>query len=103
VSEARRWLETRVAAAPPRLLSLMLESVPAEPGLSVPEALAEGALKLYGDVVRGPGGRDDALALLAADALFTHAFQAQSELDHAGLTAFAVQWGPRGRLAEIAG
>jgi hypothetical protein len=68
----------------------------------IPDALAEAAVSLYGEVIRGSGGREDALPLLAADALLTHAFHAQAELDPAGVPALAARWGAAGRLGELA-
>jgi len=100
VSPAERWLRERVPGAPPELLELMVARLPAaEP--AVPEALATAATHLYGEVVQGPGMRADALPLLAADALFTHAFEAQAEIDPAGIREFAARWGGGGRLGEV--
>lgn len=93
------WLRERVAAAPPALLEAMQNALP-EASQGTAEALAEGALALYGRVARGGGGREDALPLLAADALLTHAFEAQAEEDPAGLAALAERFGARGRLRE---
>lgn len=58
----------------------MLQALPTAGG-PVPEALVDGAATLYAAVARGAGDRADALPLLAADALFTHAFEAQAEID----------------------
>ena len=101
MTAADAWVRERLAGAPPRLLEVMLGALPAEEG-PVTEALAEGALRLYEAVVRGSGGREDALPLLAADALLTHAFQAQGESDPAGVAALAERWGGAGRLGEMA-
>lgn len=101
MGEAERWLRARLGGAPAPLLEAMVEALP-DPADGVPEALAEGALRLYQQVVRSTGGREDALPLLAADALLTHAFEAQAELDPAGLPALAERWSARGRLAEVA-
>lgn len=101
MSDAARWLRERADGAPDSLLREMTAALPA-PAASVPEALAEGAMALYAAVVRGSGGREDALPLLAADALFTHAFQAQAELDPAGLAGLAERYGVAGRLSEVA-
>lgn len=79
-----RWLRERLAAAPGPLVNSMVGALP-QSAASIPEALVEGALRLYGEVARGTGGREDALPLLAADALFTHAFEAQAELDVDGI------------------
>ena len=101
MSEAERWLRDRVDGAPDELVREMTAALPpAAP--SIPVALAEGAMALYGATVRGSGGRDDALPLLAAGALFTHAFQAQAELDPAGLARLAERYGAAGRLGEVA-
>ncbi len=95
------WLRERLPGAPPALLEAMIGSLPAGP-VPAARALAEGALALYRAVVRGGGGREAALPLLAADALLTHAFQAQAEEDAAGLGALAEGLGARGRLRGIA-
>lgn len=101
MSAAADWLRARVPDAPAALQEAMLAALPAR-AESIPDALAEGALELYRRVLRGSGGREDALPLLAADALLTHAFQAQAELDPAGLAALAERWGARGRLGGVA-
>ena len=98
---AESWLRERVPHAPPELLATMIGALPAE-GASAPEALAAGALVLYRRVAGGAGGREDALPLLAADALLTHAFEAQAESDPAGLEGLAERWGVRGALGEVA-
>jgi hypothetical protein len=101
VTPADRWIRERLTDAPPSLLDAMAGALPAE-APSVPEALADGALRLLEAVARGGGGREDALPLLAADALLTHAFQAQAEADPAGVAALAARWGAAGRLGETA-
>lgn len=85
MTPACSWLRSRVDQAPDALLDRMIAALPAGDHGDVPRALAAAALRLYGEVARGAGGREDALPLLAADALFTHAFQAQAELDPAAL------------------
>jgi hypothetical protein len=97
MTEAESWLRSRVPAAPAQLLKTMISALPdtADP---LPDTLAAASLRLYEDVVDGTGGREDALPLLAADALLTHAFQAQAEIDASGLAAFADRWSARGRL-----
>jgi hypothetical protein len=81
-------------------MDTMIRALPVDDA-TIPEALAEGAMALYREVVAGEGRRDDAIPLLAADALFTHAFEAQAEIDPAGIRRFAEKWGARGRLGEI--
>lgn len=100
MSEAARWLRERVPEAPPRLLEAMLEVLP-EDASSVPNALAGGALALYQTVLQGSGGREDALPLLAADALLTHAFHAQAEQDPAGIPELARRCGGAGWLGDL--
>jgi hypothetical protein len=97
---ARRWLHDHLSDAPPGLLEAMSSAVPDEGG--APEGLATGAVSLFERVLRGSGGREDALALLAADALLTHALEAQAALDPDGLPAFAARWGGGGRLGALA-
>lgn len=106
MSEAERWLRERVLGAPPTLLEAMaaeLAAAPSDEATGVPDALAAAALRLYHRVVEGRGGREDALPLLAGDALLTHAFQAQAERDPEGLAAMAARWGAGGRLAVALG
>ena len=85
---ARQWLDGRLEGAPPALLATMAAALPAA-APTVVEALVAGALELYGRVAQGTGGREDALPLLAADALFTHAFEAQAEVDASMIPALA--------------
>ena len=96
------WLRASVPAAPPALVDAMLAALPAEPAASVADALAAAALRLYAGLRAGSGCREDALPLLAADALLTHALQAQAEEDVDGLAAFAERWGAAGELGALA-
>lgn len=86
MSDPATWLTERLASAPEALVDSMVRALPPSTD-PLPDALVEGALRLYGEVARGAGGREDALPLLAADALFTHAFEAQAELDIDGIPA----------------
>jgi hypothetical protein len=100
VSDAAEWLRDRLPGAPGPLLDCMVRALPADaPG--VPDALATAALSLYAQVAGGGGGRQDALPLLAADALLTHAFQAQAETDPDGVSDLATRWGAEGRLGDL--
>lgn len=103
MSQASRWLRERLPGAPPGLLDAMCSAV-GEDADNAPlaDALARGAVSLYAGVLAGTGGREDALPLLAADALMTHALQAQAEADLAGLADFAARWGGAGELAHLA-
>jgi hypothetical protein len=101
MSAAQSWLRQRVPAAPAELLSTMIAALPAEEG-PLPDALAAGALALYARVAVGSGAREDALPLLAADALLTHAFEAQAEIDPAALEPLAARWGAAGALGRVA-
>lgn len=87
MSAAAAWLRQRGEGVPSALLQAMIEALPERADDAVPEALVAGALRLYAEVGRGSGGREFALPLLAADALFTHAFEAQAEMSPAGLEA----------------
>jgi hypothetical protein len=105
VSEAERWLRGRLADGPPALLEAMADALSsdssdAEP--SVADALAAASVRLYQRVLAGTGGREDALPLLAADALLTHAMEAQAEADPDGLADFAERWGGAGALGRLA-
>lgn len=97
---AAEWLRGRMVDAPPALLDVMLDAVPADGALPLPDALAAGALALYACLPR-TGGRADALPLLAADALFTHALEAQAEADPDGVPALADRIGATGALARL--
>jgi hypothetical protein len=98
---AAGWVRARLADAPRELLDAMLAALPADEALPVPDALAQGALSLYA-ALPATGGREDALPLLAADALFTHALEAQAEADPDGLPALAERVGAAGALAGMA-
>ncbi len=78
----------------------MIAALPAEAS-DVPEALGEGALVLYAAVLAGSGGREEALPLLAADALLTHAFAAKAEQDPEGIADLARRWSGEGRLGKV--
>ncbi len=97
---AAEWVRGRLGDAPPALLDAMLAALPADGGMPVPDALAAGALALYARLP-ATGGREDALPLLAADALFTHALEAQAELDPDGVAALAERVGAAGALAGL--
>lgn len=98
---AAEWVRARLAGAPPELMESMLAALPGDDRLPVPEALAAGALAIYAGLP-STGGREDALPLLAADALFTHALEAQAEDDPDGLAALAERIGAAGALGRLA-
>jgi hypothetical protein len=104
VTPAEAWVRGRLAGSPPALLDAMLAALPADAALPVADALAEGALAIYARLLAGGAGalREDALPLLAADALFTHALQAQAEDDPDGVPALAERIGAAGALAGLA-
>ncbi|HUE96632.1 MAG TPA: hypothetical protein VMN39_08230 [Longimicrobiaceae bacterium] len=95
------WLSGRLEDAPAHLRDAMVEAAGRSARANVAEALAEAALALYGRVIAGSGGRADAFPLLAADALLTHAFEAQAELAPDDLGTFAKHWGGEGRLGDL--
>jgi hypothetical protein len=83
MSEAERWLRTRLAGA--RQLLTMIAALPDDGGAAGPGCARAGRrVRLYAQVLARHGGREDALPLLAADALLTHAFEAQAEIDPRG-------------------
>jgi hypothetical protein len=102
VTDAERWLRERLPDAPAGLLDAMAAALPTEGGGALADTLAAGALRLYAGLSGGAGGRENALPLLAADALMTHALEAQSEADPDGLADFADRWGAAGRLGDLA-
>lgn len=101
MSAAERWLRDHAPNAPHALMDAMLGALSTDAGEAVPEALAAGALNLYRGLLTGAGGREDALPLLAADALLTHALQAQAEIDPDSVDEFTRRWGAAGALALL--
>lgn len=101
MTDAADWLRERLAGAPDALLAEMAAALPAG-APSVADALAAGAVTLYAQVLAGSGGREDALPLLAADALLTHALEAQAEADPDAVADFAARWGAAGALGALA-
>ena len=102
ISPAAAWLRANVPEAPPALMDTMLAALPADAHATVADALAAAAMWLYAGLRGGSGCREDALPLLAADALLTHALQARAEDDVDTLAAFCARWGASGALAELA-
>lgn len=104
MSEAERWLRARLDGAPPELLDEMaawLDRV--DPDLPTADRLAAAARAALDDLLaRGSGERRDALPLLAADALLTHALEAQAQADVAAVAGFARRWGMAGELGRLA-
>jgi hypothetical protein len=109
VSPAERWLRERLADAPPELLEAMIAALPgggeadADAGMDgdggdVAGAFVRAGTALYARVLDGCGDRRDALPLLAADALFTHALQVGAEAAPGEIAAFA-----RRMMASVAG
>jgi hypothetical protein len=95
--EVLAWLEAR-RPTPPDALRACLEMTvsDAEPSspLPLPDHLAQLGRRLLAWVACRPeGGRELARELLAADALITYAFEAQAEVDAAGLAALAERIG----------
>ena len=91
--EVLAWLEAR-RPVPPDALRVCLEAAVTDgelsPRVPLPDQLALVGRRVLGRVVDRPeGGRELALELLAADALITYAFEAQAELDAAGLATLA--------------
>lgn len=99
---AEGWLTEHVGDAPPRLVETMMDALNSVEGESIPEHLTEGAFLLFRRVIEGSGGREDALPLLAADALLTHAFEAQAELNPEALDDFTRHLARAERLAALA-
>lgn len=100
MTAAGEWLAAHAGGAPPELLDAMLGALPRSGG-AVPEELAAAALGLLRTVLGGSGGREDALPLLAADALLTHAFHAQAEFAPERLAEFADRLGAGGELGGL--
>lgn len=77
------WVASRAAGVPPHLLARVHEALgPASqlPAARVPEACVAAADRMVGALLsHDRTGRDSALALLAADALVTFAFEAAAD------------------------
>jgi hypothetical protein len=100
-NSTRRWLEPRLAQAPPELRDDILQLLETTPGLDLSDpvdALAAAALAGLEQVVGGTGNRTDALRLLAADAALTYAFEAAAEVGRSAELAARV--GLDGELGE---
>lgn len=72
---AAEWLAAESDGAPPVLRGAMLSALP-ESESRAPVALVDASMDLFAQLVASDGTRRDALPLLAADALLTHAFAA---------------------------
>ena len=91
--EVLAWLEAR-RPVPPDALRVYLQAAVNDgelsPRVPLPDQLALLGRRVLGRVAGRPeGGRELALELLAADAFITYAFEAQAELDAAGLATLA--------------
>lgn len=83
------WLDARRPVPPPTLREHLITLVP-DASENGPDQLVDAGVALLARVLdRSEGGRELALDLLAADALVTYAFEAQAEVDTAGLAALA--------------
>ncbi len=91
--EVLAWLEARRPAAPDALrvcLEAAVTDAELSPRVLLPDQLALLGRQVLGRVAGRPdGGRELALELLVADAFITYAFEAQAELDAAGLATLA--------------
>jgi hypothetical protein len=88
-AELAQWLAAR-RPAPPRALGEHLAAAVAGARLALPLHLADLGRTVLSRVAGAPEeGRALALDLLAADAFVTYAFEAQAELDPAGLAPLA--------------
>ena len=88
MTDAVAWLERQIAGAPEPLRARMLAAV--MPADNVPQALADAAFNCLRRALENP---DDALDLLAADALLTHACAAAAEQGDAALMRFTESLG----------
>lgn len=95
------WIIENTHGAPARLTESMLEAVREVPAGDVPQQLTAAAMLLYRRVAEMGEGRVAALPLLAADALLTHAFEAQAQLDPDGLDEFALVQARADGLAQL--
>ncbi len=88
-AELSQWLTMR-RPVPPQALAAHLAAPLADARLALPLHLADVGRTVLAGVAAAPEeGRALALDLLAADAFVTYAFEAQAELDPAGLAPLA--------------
>ena len=88
-AELVAWLDARRPVPPPKLHRHLLELLRDAPQ-NLPDYLADTGVALLHHVLGRPqAGRELALDLLAADAFVTSAFEAQAEVDTAGLATLA--------------
>lgn len=80
MTDLARWLAERRQGAPRGLRRALDEAVAGADGEgAIPDRLAAAGLGALRRAARGGGDRSTALALLAADALLTYAFEAAAE------------------------
>ncbi|MFQ5747550.1 MAG: hypothetical protein ACE5HF_10085 [Gemmatimonadota bacterium] len=98
---AREWIRGRTAGVPDELAREVRSCLQATPsgvaGGGCGAALGDAALAALDGVVEGPGSREGALRLLAADAILTYAFEAAADLGEDVLD-LADRLGVRGAL-----
>ena len=93
MSEAARWLETRIADAPAPLRARMLNALVAtDTDDDVATQLAQAAMTCLSASLHNTNERACAHDLLAADALLTHACEAAAEQGSDALIRFAESW-----------
>lgn len=91
-AQLTHWLDERRPAPPPALRAHLDAALASADAVDegVPDQLATLGRRLLERVANAPGQpRAQALDLLAADALVTYAFEAQSEADVSALAALA--------------
>ena len=90
--DAHDWLSERLAGAPAELRARMTHAL-SRTSASVPihDRLAQAAEACLARGLKD-SAREGALALLAADALFTHACEAAAEKGSSALNSFAAAW-----------
>jgi hypothetical protein len=102
------WLASRLAASPPDLARAIEEQIASRTpdGELTSFGLASRGIDIFERVSRSSQTRAAALALLAADALITYAFESAADPEIGGsavaATALAAQVGPRGELGRRA-
>lgn len=99
---AASWLEGRLAAVPPQLEEAIRSGLARHPdagGDTVGEQLARVGLAELDRVLARAEERENALGLLAADAILTYAFEAAAELGE-DVGALADEVGPCGLIGD---
>ena len=89
------------AEIPAAIRRQMRDALDRASGTSGAEQLGRAAAMVYRNVICGSGDREDALPLLAADALLTRAFETAADESVAAVESLANGWSDSGEVREL--